>query len=172
LATARVSRVLAHKFCFYLSINFSFIIGVQLLNLIKKSLLLSCSAFLFGCAATEQVIERKNYHSWEDDIGYSQVVAANNTLYISGITSEEATFENQIDDIYNTIKKILADYNVETNAIVKEVIYTTDIEKLKAAIPIRKAHFSDKYPSSSWVEVKGLWSKSHLLEVEVVVVLP
>jgi 2-iminobutanoate/2-iminopropanoate deaminase len=143
-----------------------------LLNLVKKSLLLSCGVFLFGCATTDQIIERKNYHSCENDIGYSQVVKANNTLYISGITSEEATFENQIDDIYGTIKKILGDYNVGVNAIVKEVIFTTDIEKLKAAIPTRKAHFSDKYPASSWVEVKGLWSKSHLLEVEVVVALP
>lgn len=143
-----------------------------MLNYLKKSLLLSCGLFLFGCATTEQVIERKNYHSWESDIGYSQVVKASNTLYISGITSEELTFENQVDDIYNTIKRILTDYNVGTNAIVKEVIFTTDIEKLKASIPTRKTHFSDKYPASSWVEVKRLWSKSHLLEVEVVVVLP
>lgn len=99
-----------------------------MLNSVKKSLLLSCGIFLFGCASTNQVIERKNYHSWENDIGYSQIVMDNNTLYISGITSEEATFKNQIDDIYSTIKKILADYNVGTNAIVKEVIFTTDIE--------------------------------------------
>ena len=106
------------------------------------------------------------------DIGYSQVVKANNTLYISGITSEKSTFENQVDDIYSTIKKILADYDVGTSAIVKEVIFTTDIESLKAAIPTRKAHFDGKYPSSSWVEVKRLWNKSHLLEIELVVVLP
>lgn len=143
-----------------------------MLNLIKTSLLLCCGIFLFGCTSTSQVIERKSYHSWETDIGYSQVVKVNNTLYISGITSEEATFESQIDDIYNTIKKILADYNVGTNAIVKEVIFTTDIERLKAAISTRKAHFSDEYPASSWVEVKRLWSQSHLLEIEVLVVLP
>jgi len=76
-------------------------------HFIKKSLLLSCSLFLFGCATSNQAIERKNYHSWENDIGYSQVVKTDNTLYISGITSEETTFENQIDDIYNTIKKYL-----------------------------------------------------------------
>ncbi|WP_286261897.1 RidA family protein [Thalassotalea atypica] len=138
----------------------------------NKFLLLSCGIFLFGCTTTDQVIERKSYHSWENDIGYSQVVKANNTLYISGITSEESTFENQLDDIYNTIKKILTDYNVGTNAIVKEVIFTTDIEKLKASNTTRKAHFSDRYPASSWVEVKRLWSKSHLLEIEVVVALP
>jgi len=146
--------------------------GVKLLNSVKKSLLLSCGLFLLGCSTTDQEIERKNYHSWESEIGYSQVVKANNTLYISGITSDKVTFEEQIDDIYSTIQKILADYNVGTNAIVKEVIFTTDIEKLKATIPFRKAYFSDKFPASSWVEVKRLWSKSHLLEIEVVVVLP
>jgi 2-iminobutanoate/2-iminopropanoate deaminase len=143
-----------------------------LLSFVKTSLLLSCIVLSSGCVSTNQEIERKTYNSWESDIGYSQVVKANNTLYISGITSEESTFENQVDDIYNTIKKILADYDVDASSIVKEVIFTTDIEGLKAVIPIRKAHFNGKYPSSSWVEVKRLWSKSHLLEVEVVVVLP
>lgn len=143
-----------------------------MLNFVKRSLLLSCVALFFGCSSTNQAFERKNYHSWESDIGYSQVVRVNNTLYVSGITSEETTFERQMDDIYTTIKKILADYNVGTSAIVKEVIFTTDIERLKVAIPIRKAPFDNHYPSSSWVEVKRLWSKSHLLEVEVIVVLP
>ncbi len=143
-----------------------------MLNLVKASLLLSCILILFGCANTNKEIQRKTYNSWENDIGYSQVVKANNTLYISGITSEEATFEGQVDDIYSTIKKILAEYDVDTTAIVKEVIFTTDIERLKAAIPARKAHFNGKYPSSSWVEVKRLWSKTHLLEIEVVVLLP
>jgi len=145
---------------------------LQLLNFIKILIPLFCSVFLFGCATTNQPIERKNYFPWENDTGYTQVVKSNNTLYISGITSEKETFENQIDDIYTIIKKILADYDVGTNSIVKEVIFTTDIEGLKSAIPTRKAHFNGKYPSSSWVEVKRLWSKAHLLEVEIVVVLP
>lgn len=143
-----------------------------MLNFIKKSLPLFCALFLFGCTTGNQVIERKNYFPWENDTGYSQVVKSNKTLYISGITSEKETFVEQVDDIYTIIKKILADYDVGTDAIVKEVIFTTDIEALKLAIPTRKAHFNGKYPSSSWVEVKRLWSKSHLLEVEVVVVLP
>lgn len=142
-----------------------------MINLVKISLLVLCGITLFGCTTTEYGIERKNYNPWENDIGYSQVVKANNTLYISGITSEEPTLEKQLDDIYSNIKKILSDFNVGTNAIVKEVIFTTDIEKLKKAIPKRKAHFEGIYPSSSWVEVNRLWSKHHMLEVEVVVVL-
>lgn len=146
--------------------------GVTLLNRIKKSLLLCCCLFVFGCTNTSHTLERKNYHAWENDIGYAQVVKSGSTLYISGITSEKIAFDQQVDDIYQTIKSILNDYNVGTDAIVKEVIFTTDIEQLKAAIPLRKVHFKQQYPASSWVEVKRLWNQSHFVEVEVIAVLP
>lgn len=141
-------------------------------NLVRIIVFISSSVFLFGCVNSTESIERKNYFSWENETGYSQVVKHGNTLYISGITSEQSTFDAQIDDIYSNIKKMLADYDVEMDAIVKEVIFTTDIDGLRASIPTRKAHFNGKYPSSSWVEVKRLWSKSHLLEVEIVAALP
>jgi 2-iminobutanoate/2-iminopropanoate deaminase len=141
-------------------------------KLFKSAVLIVFVLPLLGCTSTSQHVERKNYNTWENDVGYTQVVKVNNVLYLSGITSAEATFDRQIDAIYTTIKKILNDYNVDTNAIVKEVIFTTDIEALKAHIPIRKAHFSKGYPASSWIEVKRLWNPSNLLEVEVVVVLP
>lgn len=128
--------------------------------------------FVSGCASTTASVERKNYFSWENDVGYSQVVKHGDVLYISGVTSEKSNFNEQINDIYTQIKKILADYDVGTEAIIKEVIFTTDIEGLKTAIPVRKAHFNGKYPAASWVEVKRLWSKSNLLEVEVIVALP
>ncbi|GAA6186864.1 MULTISPECIES: Rid family hydrolase [Alteromonadaceae] len=143
-----------------------------MLNLARIIVCLSSSLFLLGCVNTNKSIERKSYFPWENETGYSQVVKHGNTLYVSGITSEKTTFDGQIDDIYTNIKKMLADYGVGMDAIVKEVIFTTDIEGLRAAIATRKAHFNGKYPSSTWVEVKGLWSKSHLLEVEIVAALP
>lgn len=143
-----------------------------MLKIIKIVVFLSYSLVVSGCANTTASIERKSYFPWENDVGYSQVVKHGNILYISGIPSEKATFDEQVDDIYTQIKKILADYDVGTEAIVKEVIFTTDIEGLKKAIPARKAHFNGQYPAASWVEVKRLWSKSNLLEVEVVVALP
>lgn len=144
-----------------------------MLNIAIKLSLLSYVVFLFGCSTSTQNIERKNYNNLEDEVGYFQVVKVNNILYISGIISDKNTFENQVDDIYNTLKKILRDYNVGTNEIVKEVIFTTDMKKLKSTISIRRAHFnSKKYPASSWVQVERLWSPSHFIEVEVVVILP
>ncbi|MCL1123646.1 RidA family protein [Shewanella surugensis] len=158
-----------------------------MLQFIKIWGLLFFGCVLSGCTHTNSadetayvnthiVIERKHYYPWETDIGYSQVVKVNNTLYLSGMTSEKATFDSQMDDIYRSIKTILADYNVGMDAIVKEVIFTTNIEKLKQLIPRRKAYFFSlghhSYPAATWVEVNQLWSPSHLLEVEVIAVLP
>ena len=169
---ARIVNLKLEAEAFTLLYTFIFIVGTEMLNLIKILVLVICGAFLIGCASTASFIERKHYFPWENDTGYSQVVRHNNTLYISGITSEKTTIDDQIDDIFSNIKKMLADYNVGMDSIVKEVIFTTDMAGLRAAIPTRKAHFNGKYPSSSWVEVKRLWSPSHLLEVEVVVALP
>ncbi|WP_162926316.1 hypothetical protein [Teredinibacter purpureus] len=49
------------------------------------------------------------------------------------------------------------------------MIFTTDIEKLKAAIPTRKLYVNNQYPSSNWVEAERLWSENSFLEIEVVV---
>jgi len=38
-----------------------------------------------GLACGEDKIERKMYNPWEAEIGYSQVVKAGNTVYVSGI---------------------------------------------------------------------------------------
>lgn len=138
----------------------------------KLTLILAIS-ILASVSSTAQNVERKNYYSWESDYGYSQVVKAGNTIYISGIASDKPTFPEQMKEIYKYINKILEDYGVDSDAIVKQVIYTTDIEKMKDHTELRKTFFNkDKYPSSSIVQVNRLYEKGHFLEVEIVAVLP
>lgn len=91
------------------------------------------------------------------------------TIFISGLTSEKESFEGQLNDIYQGITGILSDYRLDSESIVKETIYTTDIESLKAGIEQRKKYYKNaKYPSATWVEVKRLYSPNHKLEVEVI----
>lgn len=143
---------------------------------LKLLLALTIAGFVAGCDANQtegEAIARKSYHSAEGDIGYAQVVKTGKTIYLSGITSGKETFEEQLKSIYGRIQKILGEYNADTDAIVKEVIYTRDIEALKAAIPIRKSYFKEgEYPSATWVQVERLYSGGHLLEVEIVAQLP
>lgn len=134
---------------------------------------------LFGCATNTNSgtsnttkIERKHYQSWESDIGYSQVVRSGNTLYISGLTSSGITMNEQVDGIYGQLKSILIDYNATIDQVVREVVFTKDIESLKQAIQTRKKHFNNgHYPSSSWIEVSRLYEDQLLIEIEFTVVL-
>lgn len=76
-------------------------------------------------------------------------------------------------DIYKYLNQILKDYDINSDSIVKQVIYTTDIEAMKAHTKLRKSFFNkDKYPSSSIVQVSRLYEKGHFIEVEVVAVIP
>ncbi|MEY4589589.1 MAG: hypothetical protein RL497_1665 [Pseudomonadota bacterium] len=130
---------------------------------------------LSGCAAhrVSDEIVRKHYGSFEADIGYSQVVRVGKTLYISGVVSTAPTFVQQLNENYRFITKILNDYGVGTEAIVKETIYTRDMALLKQAIPERRAFFkTDRYPSSSWVQVSQMFDPANLVEVEVEAHIP
>jgi len=135
-----------------------------------KIIIVIAVIFLSGCVQN-QAIERKHYYSWENDYGYSQVVRTGNTLYVSGIASNKATLDGQIREIYVYIQRILEDYGVDTSAIVKQVIYTTDIEALKGKTALRKSYFkTNEYPSSTIIQIERLYEEKHILEVEIVAV--
>jgi 2-iminobutanoate/2-iminopropanoate deaminase len=138
----------------------------------RNALILALTLFVSSCS-TVPLVERKNYYAWENDYGYSQVVKAGNTIYISGIASDKETFPEQIEEIYKYVDQILNDYGVDSDAIVKQVIYTTDIEEIKSHTALRKSFFNhNKYPSSSIIQVSRLYEKGHFLEVEIVAVIP
>ena len=129
-------------------------------------------SMICACASitnADRVIERKTYNPWEKETGYSQVVKAGNTLYISGIASNKPTLEKQVEEIYSIIQNILNDYGLDTSAIVKQVIYTTDIEAYKSLGAAGKKYFKEnEYPSSTLVQIERLYSKEHMVEIEVV----
>ena len=94
-------------------------------------------------------------------------------MYISGVTSAAPTFNAQLTEDYKVITNILKDYGVTSTAIVKETIYTRDMEALKKAIPLRKQFYSSAaYPSASWVQVERLFEEANKVEIEVEVRLP
>lgn len=138
-------------------------------------LLLSLLLTAGGASAEAPVssIERKHHQPWEPDVGYTQAVRVGNTLYLSGVTSDGSSFADQLDNVYKTIKTILLEFDVTTDSIVKETIFTTDIEALKEAGEVRKQHFKYKrYPASTWVQIDRLFMPEFLVEVEVIVEIP
>lgn len=131
---------------------------------------------LFGCVSphnTSIELQRKTYGPWEKETGYVQVVQVGKTLYLSGVVSQGKTMAEQVNGVYQSIQSILKDYKTDTSRIVKEVVYTKNIEELKKHIALRKSYFpNEQYPTSTWVEIERLYFDEFLVEVEVVVLLP
>lgn len=118
-------------------------------------------------------IERSYYNPWEREIGYAPVVKVGNTLYLSGVTSPGKDMAAQVEAVYKTIGSLLKAHGADYQHIVKETVFTKDIEALKSTSAIRKQFFADgEDPASSWIQIDRLFMEEYLIEVEVMAVLP
>ena len=118
-------------------------------------------------------IERKHLGDWEKDLGYTQTVKVGDMLYLSGITSGAATMPEQIQEIYSTIQSILQEYGANADDVVKETVYTLDIDLLQQHAAERKKFYANGlYPAATWLQIDRLIVPGLLLEVEVMVKIP
>lgn len=136
-----------------------------------KRLLMLTGLLTFGLACVYPEIEKDTAYL-NEEIGFFKVVRVDKTLYISGCTGMGETMEAQLDMAYGKIKERLADYGIGFESVVKETLYTTDLKATQAAIPHRKKILDGNYYAATWVEVKGLWNSSVMVEIEVIAVLP
>lgn len=142
---------------------------------IVKSLRTLLFPSLFAClasCASPPPIERIFVNPWEKDTGYAQIIRHGDHLYVSGMNHDGPDVEAQVRGIYADFFAMLKPYGAGPHNVVREVIYTTDIEALKKAIPVRKSFFpGETYPTSSWVQIDRLYAKSDLVEIEFEVIL-
>src|SRR5690606_28900568 len=103
--------------------------------------------------------------------GYAQVVKVGNTLYISGTVAIEVTPAG-IRNVYMALKKSLEQFGASFQNVVKENLYTTDIEAMKKYNYVRKEFYKGDFPAATWVQVVRLFMPDAKLEVELVAVLP
>lgn len=121
-------------------------------------------------------ISKKKFH-WgmgnsDTTAGYSQAVLVDNVLYISGTVGHGKTMEEQMKNLYSGIERTLRHYGLSFQHVVKENLYTTDIEAAKAANPTRKSFYKGDFPAATWVQISRLYMPSALVEVEVIAHLP
>lgn len=128
---------------------------------------------LAGCSTTHSSIKRHYFNTWEKDIGYAAVTEANGQLFISGIACDGASMQIAVTRCYKEITDLLQKFSLTPEHIIKENIYTTDIDALIKVIPDRKLFFTQQeYPAATWVEVKRLFDPTHIIEIELIVALP
>lgn len=120
-------------------------------------------------------IQKEKWH-WNNttqnsDAGYAQAVKVDNVIYISGVVTDSITPEG-ITSVYNNLKTVLASYGATFDNVVKENLYTTDIESVKKYNDVRKKFYKNDFPAATWIQVHRLYMPDSKLEVELVAHLP
>jgi 2-iminobutanoate/2-iminopropanoate deaminase len=122
-------------------------------------------------SSAETRIEKFQQGAWEDDIGYRQAVRVGQMLYISG-SAAGGEMPDAIRGAYDNLDKILKAHGLTFKNVVKENLYTTDLEALKANLAIRRAYYGKDFPAATWVQVVRLYQPDQIIEVELVAVFP
>jgi 2-iminobutanoate/2-iminopropanoate deaminase len=132
--------------------------------------------FFFYSNAQSETISKKKFHwggsSSDTTAGYSQAVLVNNVLYISGTVGHGTTMAEQLKSAYEGIQRTLKHYGLSFQNVVKENLYTTDIEAAKQNNHIRKSFYKLDFPAATWVQISRLYMSTALVEVEVIAHLP
>ena len=114
---------------------------------------------LASSAQTNALTKKKFHWGAESDTtaGYTQAVLSGNVLYISGTVGGGKTMQEQFRSVYQGIDRTLKHFGLAAANIVKENLYTTDIEAAKGANSVRKLFYKGDYPATTWVQISRLY---------------
>jgi enamine deaminase RidA (YjgF/YER057c/UK114 family) len=132
--------------------------------------------FFSTLCGQDNKIEKEKWH-WgnqakqDTSAGYVQVVKVDNVLYISGAVAREVNPEG-ITRVYQALEKSLASFGAGFQNVVKENLYTTDMEAMKQYNSARKAFYKGDFPAATWVQISRLFMPDAKLEVELIAHLP
>ena len=153
------------------------------------SVFLVCALAALGLVGCEREPEpppmrvKQVFHlnGYENDFGYAQAVLIDKTLYVSGSVAVDAEgrlvaagdMAGQLRAVYTNIRRTLAAHHADFDEVVKETIYTTNMDALLKASDVRFEYYTkERLPTVSWVEVQRLVDPGFLVEIEVVAELP
>ena len=116
----------------------------------------------------------------EKKIGYVQAARVGKTLYISGSvrwSQKGSTFaaeemRGQMRHAFADIRQMLTVHGATVADIVKETVYTKNIEAAIEAEAIRNELYGDQLPDAKWVGVSRLLYPELLVEIGIVAKLP
>jgi enamine deaminase RidA (YjgF/YER057c/UK114 family) len=116
----------------------------------------------------------------EKKIGFVQAARVGKTLYIAGSVrwnqkgSLFATEEmrRQLRHAFADIRQMLSVHGASVADIVKETVYTKNIEAAIEAEAIRNELYGDESPDAKWIGVSRLLYPELLIEINIVARLP
>ena len=131
--------------------------------------------FLLTIQAQENNIKKEKYNwgtgTQDTTAGYAQAVKVDNVIYISGTVARDVNPEG-IKRVYDALEKTLKSYGATFQNVVKENLFTTDIEAMKKYNDTRKTYYKGDFPAATWVQVPRLFMNDARLEIELIAHLP
>lgn len=140
---------------------------------VTACLLLSVTLF---AQQSKAPIEKEKWH-WGDpnkqdtSAGYAQTLKVGDVLYISGtvaLTIDEAGVKR----LYSGLERSLKQYGLTFQHVVKENLYTTDIEAMKQFNYVRKQFYKGDFPAATWLQITRLYMPEAKLEIELIAHFP
>ncbi|WFL77738.1 RidA family protein [Altererythrobacter arenosus] len=116
----------------------------------------------------------------EKAMGFASAVQTGQFLWVSGVVSWDATMSPihvgdtraQLGEVYSQLAELLAANGSNMAHIVKETIYTTDVDGVTAALEERRRFFGEgAVPASTLIGVSRLIHPDLRIEVEVVAMI-
>ena len=144
------------------------------LRMVRTWFVIGTLATLFGCASARVDTAKSCFHlnaAVETDIGYCQAVRIGNTLHISGSVGQ-GEMPAAIHMAYEELKKTLAANGLDFLNVVKENVYTTDLDAFIRNKDVRKDYYATDFPAATWVQVQRLYLPAFVVEVEVTAEIP
>jgi 2-iminobutanoate/2-iminopropanoate deaminase len=131
--------------------------------------------FLLILKAQQNDIKKEKYNwgtgTQDTAAGYAQAIKVDNVIYISGTVARDVTPEG-IKRVYEGLERTLKSYGATFQNVVKENLYTTDIEAMKRYNDTRKAFYKGDFPAATWVQIPRLYMHDARLEIELIAHLP
>ncbi len=145
----------------------------------RKGCCITLSLLIFSMikmSAQDRTITKEKWHfgnplKQDTSAGYVQVVKVDNVLYISGAVAREVTPEG-ITRVYQVLETSLKSFGASFQNVVKENLYTTDMEAMKKFNDARKIFYKGDFPAATWMGVSRLFMADAKLEVELIAHLP
>ena len=131
--------------------------------------------FLSSLCSQQNNIQKQKFNWGRGDqdttAGYAQAVKVDNVIYISGTVARDVTPEG-IKRVYEALEKTLQHYGATFQNVVKENLYTTDMEAMKRYNDARKVFYKGDFPAATCVQIPRLYMADARLEIELIAYLP
>ena len=102
----------------------------------------------------------------DTDMAYCQAVRVGNSVHVSGVVAS-GPMDLAIDRAYAALGQVLKANGLAFSDIVKEKVYTTDLDAFAKQKTRRKAFYGEALPATTWVKVERIYQPAYVIELEV-----